>query len=58
MLAPISSSHPLDQFRGTRNRWVQLYIATALIERPSFLPQWLGHRATRDSHAGQNPLDR
>lgn len=58
LLAPLSSSHPLDLFRGTRGRWTQLYIATALIERPAFLPRWLTHRMTRDSRSGANPLDR
>lgn len=58
LLAPLWSSHPLDLFRGSRDRRVQLYLASVLLERPSLLPRWLKHRVTRDSRAGENPLDR
>jgi hypothetical protein len=58
LTAPLRSGHPLDLFRDTRRRWVQLYLATVLLERPSMVPGWLLHRATRDRRAGSNPLDR
>ena len=45
---PLLSSHPLDLFRWTRRRWVQLYLAATLLERPSALPGYLMHRAVRD----------
>ena len=48
---PMRSRHPLDLFRGTRRRWVQLWIAGAALERPSELPGYLVHRATRDTRA-------
>ena len=46
---PLRSAHPLDLFRGTRRRFVQLWIAAAALERPSELIGYLRHRATRDS---------
>lgn len=46
--APLRSGHPLDLFRGTRRRAVQLWIAAASLERPSELIGYLRHRATRD----------
>lgn len=49
--APLRTSHPLDFFRGTRRRWVQLWIAAAALERPSDLPGYLRHRAVRDRSA-------
>ena len=55
---PLRSGHPLDLFRNTRRRWVQLYLATVLLERPSMVPGWMLHRATRDRQTGSNPLDR
>jgi hypothetical protein len=54
---PLRSRHPLDLFRGTRRRWVQLYLAAVLLERPGQLPGWLLHRRTRGSTVGENPLD-
>ena len=54
---PLLSAHPLELFRDTRRRWVQLYLATVLLEKPSMVPGWLLHRATRDRRAGSNPLD-
>ena len=54
---PLESDHPLDLFRGTRNRRVQLYLAAVLLERPSLLPRWLVHRTRRDQRPSENPLD-
>jgi hypothetical protein len=54
---PLRSRHPLDLFRNTRRRWVQLVIAAALLENPLLMPRWLVHRATRDRQASVNPLD-
>jgi hypothetical protein len=45
---PLRSAHPLDFFRGTRRRSVQLLIAAASLESPLALPGYLGHRAVRD----------
>lgn len=50
--APLRSGHPLDYFRGTRRRSVQLWIAAAAIERPIDLPGYLVHRVTRDRKGG------
>jgi hypothetical protein len=49
---PLRSSHPLDLFRGTRRRKVQLYLAAALMERPKDLPRYLFHRQVRDTRQG------
>jgi len=57
LLAPFRSSHPLEMFRNTRRRWLQLYIATVLLEDPRLAPRWVLHRATRDRRPGSNPLD-
>lgn len=57
LTAPLGSSHPLELFRGTRRRAVQLYLAAALLERPWTLPGWILHRARRDRVEGDNPLD-
>lgn len=46
---PLRSPHPLDYFRGTRRRWVQLWIAAASLESPLDLPAYLRHRAVRDT---------
>jgi len=54
---PLRSSHPLDLFRQTRRRAVQLYLASVLYERPADLPAWLRHRSRRDNLAGDNPLE-
>ena len=54
---PLVATHPLELFRNTRRRWVQLYLAAVLLERPSMLPRWLTHRATRTARSGSNPLD-
>ncbi|HVQ35695.1 MAG TPA: nucleotidyltransferase family protein [Candidatus Bathyarchaeia archaeon] len=48
---PLRVSHPLDFYRGTRRRFVQLWIAAAALESPSQLPGYLVHRATRDARA-------
>jgi hypothetical protein len=45
---PLRSTHPLDFYRGTRRRWVQLVIAAGALERPRDLPGYLRHRAVRD----------
>ncbi len=45
---PLRSRHPLDFYRGTRRRPVQLWIAAAALERPADVPRYLLHRATRD----------
>jgi hypothetical protein len=55
---PLRSTHPLELYRGTRGRAVQLYLAAVLLERPSRLPKWWLHRRRRDSRRGDNPLDR
>ena len=49
---PLRSTHPLDLFFGTRRRWIQLWIAAAALERPTELPAYLLHRATRDTREG------
>jgi hypothetical protein len=45
---PLRATHPLDFFRGTRHRAVQLAIAAAALERPWDLPRYVKHRALRD----------
>jgi hypothetical protein len=45
---PLRSNHPLDFYRGTRSRTVQLLLATAALERPWDLPGYVRHRAVRD----------
>jgi len=54
--APLRSRHPLDLFRGTRNRRVQLYLAAALLENPLHLPSWMHHRWTRGGREELSPL--
>jgi hypothetical protein len=54
---PLRSDHPLELYRGTRRRRVQLYLAALFLERPSMLPRWMVHRSVRDRRAGTNPLD-
>ncbi len=56
-VAPLRSSHPLELWRGTRRRKVQLYLAAILLERWSALPGWVLHRARRDAQQTDNPLD-
>lgn len=53
---PLRSSHPLDLFRGSRRRGVQLYLAAVMLERPASLPAWLWHRARRDRRPELSPL--
>ncbi len=53
----LRSDHPLDLFRGTRHRGVQLYLAAVLLERPALLPRWILHRVVRERRPGTNPLD-
>ena len=55
--APLRSKHPLELYRNTRNRRVQLMLAAAYLERPLSLPGWLWHRMTRDDQGSDNPLD-
>jgi hypothetical protein len=57
LTAPLASGHPLDLFRNTRSRRVQLYLAAVMLEDPASLPRWLIHRAVRDRRPGDNPLD-
>ena len=54
---PLRSAHPLELYRGTRDRRVQLFLAAAMLERPSRLPGWLWHRASRDAAPSDHPLD-
>lgn len=58
LTAPLRSRHPLDLFRATRRRSVQLWLAAAFIERPSALPAWLLYRARRDGMEEAGPLGR
>jgi putative nucleotidyltransferase-like protein len=53
---PLRATHPLEFYRGTRHRPVQLAIAAAALERPWELPGYLKHRALRDRRsAGDDP---
>jgi hypothetical protein len=52
VLLPLRTSHPIDLYRGTRRRFVQLWLAAAALERPLDLPGYLRHRARRDRHEG------
>ncbi len=54
---PLRSSHPLELFRGTRNRRVQLFLAAVMLEGPLSLPGWWLHRRVRDDRRSENPLD-
>lgn len=54
---PLRSRHPLEWYRATRKRPVQLYLAALLLEQPHRLPAWLLHRRRRDHSRGDNPLD-
>jgi hypothetical protein len=38
---PLRSGHPLELFRWTERRWVQLALAGACLERPSYLVHWV-----------------
>jgi len=58
MTWPLRSNHPLELYRHTRNRRVQLYLAGVMLEDPMGLPSWLIHRLTRDATSGDHPLDR
>jgi hypothetical protein len=49
--ACLRTTHPLDFYRGTRRRFVQLAIAAAALERPWDLPGYVKHRAVRDREA-------
>lgn len=49
---PLRAGHPLDFYRGTRRRIVQLAIAAVALERPWDLPGYLRRRALRDSDPG------
>jgi len=57
LTSPLLSSHPLELYRNTRSRRVQLYLAAVMLERPTRLPGWLVHRALRDRTGGANPLE-
>jgi hypothetical protein len=54
---PLRSSHPLELFRNTGTRRIQLYLAAVMLERPTKLPAWLLHRLRRDRLPSDNPLD-
>jgi hypothetical protein len=56
-MRPLCSDHPLELYRDTGRRRVQLYLAAMTLERPTMLPGWLLHRAVRDRQPGENPLD-
>lgn len=45
---PLRVRHPLDFYRATRRRWVQLWIASAALENPGDLLGYARHRSTRD----------
>lgn len=49
---PLRSRHPLDFYRATRRRLVQLLIAVAALERPADVPRYIRHRAVRDRSPG------
>ncbi len=55
---PLRSAHPLELFRNTSRRRVQLYLAAVMLENPAMLPGWMWHRRVRDSRPGANPLDK
>jgi hypothetical protein len=55
---PLRATHPLDFYRGTRHRPVQLAIAAAALERPFDLPGYLRHRVVRDRDLGADRADR
>ncbi len=55
---PLRSAHPLDLFRGTRRRRVQLYLAAVMLENPLDLPGWLRHRKQRGARPELDPLAR
>lgn len=57
LVRPLRSNHPLELFKGTRNRKVQLYLAAVMLDDPARLPGWLRHRARRDRRPSDNPLD-
>ena len=56
-LSPLLSSHPLELYRNTDNRKIQLVLAALMLERFHTLPAWLLHRVRRTGQAGDNPLD-
>jgi len=49
---PFRATHPLDFYRGTQRRVVQLAIAAAAFERPQDLPSYMWHSAVRDRDPG------
>lgn len=51
------STHPLELYRHTGERWMQLYLAAIMLERPGRLPHWLIHRVVRVRRSSENPLD-
>lgn len=55
---PLRSRHPMERFRDTRRRWVQLYLAAALLEHPAELPAYLLHRSRRVRTPGAGPVER
>ncbi|MCP3978803.1 MAG: nucleotidyltransferase family protein [bacterium] len=57
LTAPLRSSHPLELFRHTRRRAVQLYLAAVMLEKPLGLPGWMRHRTVRESRESESPLE-
>jgi hypothetical protein len=55
---PLRSNHPLELFRNTSRRRIQLYLAAVMLENPAMLPAWMWHRRVRDRRPGANPLDK
>jgi hypothetical protein len=53
---PLRATHPLDFYRGTRRRPVQLVLAAAALEKPWDLPAYLRHRAVRDRRPAEDDL--
>ena len=51
-LLPLRTGHPLDLYRGTRRRWIQLWLAAAALERPRDLPAYVRRRGRRDRDGG------
>ena len=55
---PLRSGHPLDRYRWTRARRVQLFLAAVLLENPAELAGYLRHRAARDRDASASAVER
>jgi hypothetical protein len=55
---PLRSNHPLELYRGTRGRAVQLYLAAVALEEPRKLPGYLVRRVLRKRSGGSSPVER